>query len=76
MIQNKIGTSIITSVSSASASHTNSEVVCVSKDAIWRAFAETGDVVYYLLYKAIDAGERTPSVTAADGGDSSLGEGA
>ena len=27
----------------------------MSKDAIWQAFAETGDVVYYLLYKAIDA---------------------
>ena len=48
----------------------------MSKETIWRAFAETGDVVYYLLYKAIDAGERTPSVTAADGGDSSLREGA
>ena len=48
----------------------------MSKDAIWKAFAETGDVVYYLLYKAIDAGRQTPSVTAADGGDSSLREGA
>ena len=27
----------------------------MSKDVIWQAFAETGDVVYYLLYKAIDA---------------------
>ena len=27
----------------------------MSKDAIWKTFAETGDVVYYLLYKAIDA---------------------
>ena len=27
----------------------------MSKDAVWRAFAETGDIVYYLLYKAIDA---------------------
>lgn len=23
-------------------------------DAIWRAFAETGDPVYYLLYKSLD----------------------
>ena len=48
----------------------------MSKEAIWKAFAETGEVVYYLLYKAIDAGRQTPSVTAADGGDSSLEEGA
>ena len=26
----------------------------MNRDAIWQAFAETGDVVYYLLYKAID----------------------
>lgn len=24
----------------------------MSADAIWRAFAETGDPVYYLLYKS------------------------
>ena len=35
--------------------HTKTEVVYVNRDAIWQAFAETGDVVYYLLYKAIDA---------------------
>ncbi len=29
----------------------------MSKEAIWKAFAETGEVVYYLLYKAIDADE-------------------
>ena len=27
-------------------------------DAIWKAFAETGEPVYYLLYKAIAAEER------------------
>ncbi len=27
----------------------------MSKEAIWRAFAETGEVVYYLLYRALDA---------------------
>ena len=26
----------------------------MSKEAIWKAFAETGEPVYYLLYKAID----------------------
>ena len=30
----------------------------MSKDAIWKAFAETGEVVYYLLYKAIDAEDK------------------
>ena len=29
----------------------------MSADAIWRAFSETGDPLYYLLYKA--AGENT-----------------
>ena len=29
----------------------------MSADAIWRAFAETGDPLYYLLYKA--AGDNT-----------------
>ena len=24
----------------------------MSKDAIWQAFAETGDPLYYMLYKA------------------------
>ena len=27
----------------------------MSKEAIWKTFTETGEVVYYLLYKAIDA---------------------
>ncbi len=26
----------------------------MSADAIWRAFAETGDPVYYLLYKSAE----------------------
>ena len=35
--------------------HTKTEVVYVNRDAIWQAFAETGEPVYYLLYKAIGA---------------------
>lgn len=30
----------------------------MSKDAIWRAFAETGEPVYYLLYRAAAAQEK------------------
>jgi hypothetical protein len=29
------------------------------KDAIWQAFRETGDPLYYLLYKALDEQEKT-----------------
>ena len=54
-IQKFIGRAIITSVLICLPTHTKTEVVSMSKDAIWQAFAETGDVVYYLLYKAIDA---------------------
>lgn len=35
----------------------------MSKDALWKAFAETGEPVYYLLYRAIDA-ERTEHETS------------
>lgn len=28
------------------------------KEAIWRAFRETGDPLYYLLYCALDGAER------------------
>ncbi len=27
-------------------------------DPIWRAFASTGDPLYYLLYKTVQAGEK------------------
>lgn len=27
------------------------EVVLMERDAVWQAFAETGDPIYYLLYK-------------------------
>ena len=30
------------------------EVISVTTDAIWRAFVETGDPVYYLLYKTAE----------------------
>lgn len=30
------------------------EVIFMKTDAIWQAFAETGDPVYYLLYKSLD----------------------
>ncbi len=29
-------------------------------EAIWMAFADTGDPLCYLLYKALDAGEYLP----------------
>ena len=54
-IQIIIGRAIITSVLICLPTHTKTEVVYVNRDAIWQAFAETGDVVYYLLYRAIDA---------------------
>ena len=31
----------------------------MSKDPIWRAFAESGDPLYYLLYKAVTMDSQT-----------------
>lgn len=31
----------------------NGEVVMMERDAVWQAFSETGDPVYYLLYKSM-----------------------
>ena len=41
----------------------NAEVMDVQFDAIWQAFAETGDPVCYMLYKAVsrDRPEKTDS---------------
>ena len=30
----------------------------MSTDPIWKAFADSGDPLYYLLYKAVTMGER------------------
>ena len=32
----------------------NAEVIGLAYDAIWQAFAETGDPVCYMLYKAVN----------------------
>ena len=29
----------------------------MQRDPMWRAFAETGDPLYYLLYRAVNAAE-------------------
>ena len=36
----------------------------MKNDPIWQAFAETGDPVYYLLYRAASAAETAASQTA------------
>ena len=32
------------------------EVISMSADPIWKAFAESGDPLYYMLYKAVSMG--------------------
>ena len=39
----------------------NAEVMDVQFDAIWQAFAETGDPLYYLLYRAAQQADRAKS---------------
>ena len=34
----------------------------MQRDPIWRAFAETGDPLYYLLYRAVNAAEKEETV--------------
>ena len=46
----------------------------MSKDAIWQAFAETGDPLYYMLYKATDEPYRR-SAPQNDPGDTPRSEG-
>ena len=31
------------------------EVIALNDDAIWMAFKETGDPIYYLLYKSVES---------------------
>ena len=44
----------------------------MSKDAIWQAFAETGDPLYYMLYKATQDERSAPQ---NDPGDTPRSEG-
>jgi hypothetical protein len=39
----------------------------MSEEAIWRAFAETGEPVYYLLYRAAQEEKREREENAARG---------
>lgn len=41
----------------------------MSKDAIWQAFAETGDPLYYMLYKATQDEPYRRSAPQNDPGD-------
>ena len=45
-----------------------SEVVNMEYDAIWQAFAQTGDPLYYLLYRGLRGG------TEADSRETGLGD--
>ena len=43
------------------------EVISLKDDAIWQAFASTGDPLYYLLYKTAEEREKKKKKSAAPG---------
>lgn len=45
------------------------EVVNVEYDAIWQAFAQTGDPVYYLLYKGLGANDKADKIENGSGNE-------
>lgn len=47
----------------------------MSKDAIWQAFVETGDPLYYMLYKATQDEPYRRSAPQNDSGDTPRSEG-
>ena len=47
----------------------------MSKDAIWQAFAEAGDPLYYMLYKATQDEPYRRSAPQNDSGDTPRSEG-
>ena len=47
----------------------------MSKDAIWLGFAETGDPLYYMLYKAKQVEPYRRSAPQNDSGDTPRSEG-
>jgi len=46
---------------------TNCEVVVLNSDLIWQAFSDTGDPMYYLLYKAASEKEEKHKRDAENG---------